>query len=341
MCIKARGIIKPDKERLSVSSMNSGKVISSAIKNNKEVKKGDTLITLNNSIVSEQLKLSDRKIEDSQQFIEDLTYLIDNKAINFQEIKTPKYQKEYLLFKQNKEELEVKFKKTRQDYLRKRKLYKKGVIAKVEFENIRLEYNLLKSNIKQLIKRQNNLWQTQLTEQENLLNDLVSENKRLTENNKQLVVIAPINGTLINVTTLEIGSYLASGVAFTEISPNTDLIVECLISPADIGFLKKSNPVIYQLDSYNYNQWGTANGQIIDIGKDIEFSQNTSAFRVQSSIYQKNLKLKNGFQGKIKKGMTLNAQFKLAKRSLFDLLYDKVDDWLNPSQNNETALTNL
>ena len=31
------------------------------------------------------------------------------------------------------------------------------------------------------------------------------------------------------------------------------------------------------------------------------------------------------------KGMTLNARFLLTERTLFDLLYDKVDDWLNPS----------
>lgn len=75
-----------------------------------------------------------------------------------------------------------------------------------------------------------------------------------------------------------------------------------------------------------------ATGHIIDIGRDIEFIENTSVFKVQCHINEKALTLKNGFEGKIKKGMTLNAQFKLAERTLFDLLYDKVDDWVNPSQ---------
>ena len=33
----------------------------------------------------------------------------------------------------------------------------------------------------------------------------------------------------------------------------------------------------------------------------------------------------------IKKGMTLQARFYVTRRTLFQLLYDKADDWLNPN----------
>jgi HlyD family secretion protein len=85
--------------------------------------------------------------------------------------------------------------------------------------------------------------------------------------------------------------------------------------------LKVNNKVNFQIDAYNYNQWGLASGNIIDIGKDIEFIENASVFKIQCKINEKQLKLKNGFAGELKKGMTLNAQFKLAERSLFNLLY--------------------
>jgi len=35
-----------------------------------------------------------------------------------------------------------------------------------------------------------------------------------------------------------------------------------------------------------------------------------------------------------KKGMTLQARFIVTKRSLWQLLYDKVDDWANPNIRN-------
>ena len=69
----------------------------------------------------------------------------------------------------------------------------------------------------------------------------------------------------------------------------------------------------------------------IEIGKDIEFIEDQSVFKVRCSLDQKYLLLKNGFRGNLKKGMTLNANFKLSRRTLFELLYDKMNDWLNPT----------
>jgi HlyD family secretion protein len=41
---------------------------------------------------------------------------------------------------------------------------------------------------------------------------------------------------------------------------------------------------------------------------------------------------RNGVKGNLKKGMTFQARFILTKRSLFQLLYDKADDWMNPAR---------
>lgn len=48
---------------------------------------------------------------------------------------------------------------------------------------------------------------------------------------------------------------------------------------------------------------------------------------------------KNGVTGKLKKGMNVTCHFVITKRSLFELLYQKMDDWVNPTQyvNNLTA----
>jgi HlyD family secretion protein len=54
-------------------------------------------------------------------------------------------------------------------------------------------------------------------------------------------------------------------------------------------------------------------------------------FRVHCSRDPTYVELENGFRGDFKKGMTLQARFIIARRSLFQLLYDKAEDWLNPS----------
>jgi len=334
----ARGIIKPNKERVLMNTINSGRIVSSNLVNNSLVKKGDTLLTLDNTIINEQIKLSNQQINDLSLFIEDLKILTSLKNIDLKEIISPKYQKEYLLFQEKLINLQTRYKKALHDYNRNKILYEKDVIAKVEFENIEFEYNLAKNSIAQLKQQQRSVWQTNLTEYKNTLIEFKSSKEQLFENISHYTITAPINGTLLNVKNLAPNTYVSGGQSFAEISPNTDLLVECFVSPSDIGLLNKDNVTNFQVDAFNYNQWGLVTGKIIDIGKDIEIINSEPVFKIRCMMNEQSLQLKNGFIGKLKKGMTLTAQFEVIERSLFDLLYDKIDDWLNPSRNEITSL---
>ncbi len=160
-----------------------------------------------------------------------------------------------------------------------------------------------------------------------------SQEDQLLKSKTQFLVTAPINGTLLNIKPQELGSFITLGTHFGQISPDTKLLVECYVNPSDIGLLSKDTRINFQIDAYNYNQWGMATGKIIEIGKDIELLDKRLVFKVRCKMDQKYLELKNGFKGNLKKGMTLNANFELTERSLFDLLNDKMDDWVNPIRN--------
>ena len=41
---------------------------------------------------------------------------------------------------------------------------------------------------------------------------------------------------------------------------------------------------------------------------------------------------KTGMKGYLKKGMVANVRFMITKRSLFDILYQNIDEWINPAQ---------
>jgi len=334
----SRGIIKPDKERITITAPISGKINTSYLNNNMFVKKGDTLVSFDASIIVEKLSLSKRQIEETTLFIQDLSYMVGAKKIDLKQLKSPKFQNEALLFKQKEYELQTKFKKLKRDFNRSKKLFDKGVIAKVEHENKTLEYDLIKSNIHQLHEQQYNAWQAALTDYKTKLVELESNAYQTQQNRNLYTVTAPISGTLVSSVSTGQNSYLAAGQTIAELSPDTELRIECYVSPYDIGLLKVHSDVNFQIDAYNYNQWGMSSGRITDIAKDIEFVDNKAVFKVYCSINDAQLALKNGYVGPLKKGMTLTAKFKLANRSLFDLLYDKVDDWINPGQNQTAKL---
>tara|TARA_R110001606_G_scaffold397304_1_gene573413 strand:+ start:2752 stop:3912 length:1161 start_codon:yes stop_codon:yes gene_type:complete len=326
----SQGLIRSDKERIILESSNSGKVIFHQLKNNLQIKKGDTLLLINNLAITQQINTTTSLISETKNFVEDLKLLSSQKRIA-NKLQSLKYIQEFNFYQQKLNELNTRFKKIKEDYNRNQKLFDKGVIAKVELNNSKLEYDLSLNAIYKYKKQQQSSWQAELVKQQNQLKELENNQVQLEETNNLSVIKAPVSGTLLNVKGIEKGSFIQNGIQLAEISPNSDLIVECYISPADIGLLKKENKVNFQVSAFNYNQWGLANGKIEEIGNDVQIINNTPTFKVLCSLDQNFLQLKNGFKGQLKKGMFVNARFELTERSLFDLLYDKIDDWLNPT----------
>lgn len=327
----SRGLLKPEQERISLNLIYAGKVLKSSIKLNKKVTIGDTLIILDDHNIDSKLELIQYKITEVSRFKHDIENLITNKHIILDSIYSAKYQKEYLQYNQKLKELHTRFKKEKKDYLRNKSLFEKGVIAAVEFENYKFDYDLIINAIAQLKKQQQNTWQADLTGKIQELKELKNNYELQDEDREHYIITAPINGTLMNVIGIEEGSLINAGKLLAEISPDGDLIAECYVSPIDIGLINPNSTVKFQMDAFNYNQWGLATGKIIEIGKDIELNNETPIFKIRCEIDQKYLMLKNNFKGNLKKGMTFNARFKLTERTLFELLYDKIDDWLNPS----------
>ncbi|UJH67225.1 HlyD family secretion protein [Allomuricauda sp. SCSIO 65647] len=328
----ARGAIRPDTERTTIVSINSGKVLFSKLVNNRYVQRGEVLLRLENHALDDKIALTEYETQNLSAQINDLYHLINDKGILVSRITSGKYQKEWLWYQEELNEHLARIKKLKVDHQRNSILLQKGVIAKAEYDNVKLDYDLALNSLNQLKKRQLNTWQATLTELENSLSTTKSKKSQLQKTKKEYTIAAPMSGTLVNVLGIQQGSVVSSGVALGEISPDSHLLADCYVSPVDIGLIKKEKPVNFQLDAYNYNQWGLATGQIIEISEDVELIDDQPVFRVRCKINEKYLELRNGAKGKIKKGMTFNARFELTERTLYQLLYDEVDDWVNPSR---------
>jgi membrane fusion protein, peptide pheromone/bacteriocin exporter len=326
----SQGLIRPDKERILLQSSHSGKVIFHQLKNNGQINKGDTLMMINNLAITQKINTTRSLFIETKKFIEDIKLLSNQKRIA-NKLNSLKYKQEYNFYQQKLSELNTRFQKIKEDYNRSQKLFEKGVIAKVALNNSKLEYDLSLNAINQYKKQQHSSWQAALVNHQNQLKELENNQVELEETNNLSIVKAPVSGTLLNVKGIEKGSFISIGIQLAEISPKSDLIVECYIDPIDIGLLKKEKKVNFQVSAFNYNQWGLASGKITAIGNDVQMINNTPMYKVLCSLDQNYLQLKNGFKGQLKKGMLVNARFELTERSLFDLLYDKMDDWVNPS----------
>lgn len=327
----SRGIIRSEKENLALNTVINGKIQFINLKNNQKVSKGDTLLIVEDNQLEVQNHLKKDLQSDYYTQIHDLNLLI-SKGIQttFNDLQTAVFQKELALFKQKTIELEVKLKQTKRSFDRSNALFQEGVIARSEFEQVEYEYEASLMSLHSLKEQQKSTWQAKKRELQETIKNIQSDINQLHNQQESYVITAPIGGEIINYSGLQMGSFLNASTTIAEIAPNDNLVVECYISTNDIGLIQKKQDVNLQIDAYNYNQWGLAKAQVIDIDQNITLEENNSFFKVRCKLLQNYLTLSNGYQGELKKGMTLTARFILQKRTLWEILYDDLDDWLNP-----------
>jgi len=116
-----------------------------------------------------------------------------------------------------------------------------------------------------------------------------------------------------------------------EISPEGRLVACCFVRPSDIGLIRPQQKVRIQVDAFNYNEWGLLDATILDVSDDlIMVNGSEPRFRVRCLPVSEFMSRKGGPRAELKKGMSFNARIIVTRRTLFRLLLDKTDDWMNP-----------
>ncbi len=109
-------------------------------------------------------------------------------------------------------------------------------------------------------------------------------------------------------------------------SPQTDLVVECYMSPSEMTLIKKDQEVKFRIDAFKQRRWGLASGHIIRVYEDLVKINNLPMYRILCSIDETSFFLNNTTKVNLQKGMALTVRFFLEKRSLLQLLFDKLQD---------------
>ena len=327
----SRGVIRSVQENTQLTAVVSGRVIQTKLeKNNQILKKGDTLLLVTAEQLDTQKNLQANQSVDYQAQLSDLQKVSNG---NFTGLQTGQYMREVSAMQEKISQVQSQLALAKKDYDRALLLYNQGVIPRADYDKNFYNYQNLKTQISTIKEQQLAQWQAQKRDTERQIRSLGSEITRINQEQKNYIITAPISGRLVNFTGVQKGNYIIQGQPIGEISPEENQVAECMVSPKDIGFIKKSQKVKFQIDAYNYNQWGLLEGKVMDIDQNITVNQQTgdAYFKVRCVMDKNYLQLKNGYKGQVGKGMTLTARFYLLDRTLWQLLFDRVDDWFNPN----------
>ena len=327
----SRGIIRSQAENTKIVSVVGGRVITNHLqRNNQQIKQGDTLLVVTSEQLDTQKSLQSNQSSDYSAQLQDLNKLTRGQYGGLQ---TGQYQRELSAMQEKIAQVQTKLSLAKKDLDRAHLLYGQGVIPKAEYDKYYYDYQGFLTQVSSIREQQLAQWQAQKREVERQIRSLGAEVQRINQEQKNYIVTAPISGRLVNFSGIQKGNFIVQGQPIGEISPEENMVVECMVSPKDIGFIKKSQKVKFQIDAYNYNQWGLLEGKVMDIDQNITVNQQTgdAYFKVRCVMDKNYLQLKNGYRGQVGKGMTLTARFYLLDRTLWQLLFDRVDDWFNPN----------
>ena len=330
--VNASGVIKPKEDHTLITATASGYIHPVKMSPNTYVRKGDTLFFIQAESYSIKRPMLENRQRELIELLSDLRKLTTDRP-GTTTLESPYYQQDVLYFLSQRADAEAKLKQAEAAYLRASKLHEAQVIPESEFEPIELAFrqaSLAAQNIQDYQIRQ---WQSDITKYNNELREVEAQLRQIKVQESEAVIYSPVSGTIQQTQSLFDGSYIQAGQQIAEISPEGNLIAECYIPPKDIAFLRPGMSGRLQVSAFNPSEWGALNITVEDVFHDVSLSSDGSQsfYKVYCSLSSDHLTLKNGFKGYIKKGMTVYANFSVTRRTVFQLLYDKLDNWLNPN----------
>lgn len=340
--INSHGLIQSALERTELFASVSGRIIQFRMKDNQSIRRGDTILVIDSSLPRQQSKIFSRRSGLLRQLLEDTGRIINYaEQADYQAteplLMTEQYRSSWLQFRQEFEERLLNKIQAERMFKRYNALYLNAAVTLSENEKFKFEYDMALSDQSLLLNRYRSQWEMEAGTYRRELSELLSREAELEEQNKLFTLRAPVNGSVQNLAGIQEGSWVFVNQKIAEISPDAQLIAICYVKPSDIGLIRKGQAVNFQVDAFNYNQWGLISGKVIDISDDIIFSdRGVAIFKVRCVLDSDHLKLKNEYKGYLRKGMSFTARFMVAERSLYELFYDKVDDWLNPNLSEPT-----
>jgi len=334
--VKSMGLFRPVSERNDIKSLVSGRIDSVLVTENTHVKSGQILFTLKRESLEGKNDMTSLQRNDIRAQLNDLEALISAAKSNSWpqriNLQSGLYGQQYSYFMQRMEEARSRYRVAQRNFDRYLYLFQRRAISSLEYEDAKLKVDNIHNELSLIGEDQGSKWQTEFNSLKIQQRELNSQSRQYAEEKEFYTLRATVAGSVQQLKGIQPGTLVAANELLGEISPDSGIIAETYVLPRDIGLLKIGTGVKFQVDAYNYNQWGMLKGKVISISNDI-FMENGKQpyFKVRCSLDQRQLMLKNGYVGKIRKGMTLQARFFVTRRTLFQLLYDKADDWLNPN----------
>jgi multidrug resistance efflux pump len=333
--VQERCRVRPATERSAIVARTAGFIASIKAHDNDLVHSGDVLLSLNTQGLQAKCDFNHAQTNEVTNELQDLRYLLacvsNKQAASLTALRTAKYIAEYQKFDTQCDNANLKINRTEREMSRTKQLFINKVVAARDVDDASYQNNEARAELEAVYRQTIAQWQADKVQKELEREQHNAEARQLEDERDLYSVKAPLEGTVIGLEGVVEGSYVQSGQRVGDISPTSEFVIDVAVPPKDIGRIVKGQAANMQVDAYPYTIWGLLPGRVLRISADyVEESDKSGAFKVIVRPDRDYLRTHEGLTGYLKKGMTGNARFFIARRSLWELVYESMDDLFNP-----------
>jgi membrane fusion protein, peptide pheromone/bacteriocin exporter len=332
--------VRPATERSAIVARTAGFISSIRVHDNDLVHAGDTLLTLNTQSLQAKIDFNQAQTKLVNEELTDLGYLLDcagsKRPVVIDKLQTAKYTSDYQKFDTQCRNVNLKIDRSEREMNRTKHLVATKVVASRDLDEASYQANEARAEREQIYRDAVAQWQADKLQKQTDLEQLQRDARQLADERDLYSVKAPLDGAVIGLAGLVEGSYVQTGQRIGDISPTSDFVFDVSVPPKDIGRIFKGQAVKMQVDAYPYTVWGLLPGRVTRVSADyVQEGESNGAFRVIVQPERDSLQTRDGLTGPLKKGMTGNARFFVARRSVWELVYQSMDNLFNPAMRNQ------
>ncbi len=326
--VKSTVILRPSQTVSSIKCVISGQIYSKNFENDATVNEGDLLFALDSSVFKKELEAYKKEQikNENDTFINNiLLQTIDTEKLpEIDElsdafVKASGYIAELHRYQTVILDVQTKLKreKTKPASL---KIPQNIIDLQNQLNQNELAFESWKNNQKmQALENEK-----QLLSVKNSIESHISELERAIQNS---TIYAPISGRITEITKLNIGDYLLSGVEILKIVPQNHetLKVDIYIDPNYVARVKIGNPLKIKFPGLPPSRYGIKETEISIIPPDVTYLDNQPVFIAEAEIASPYLTAKNGETAKLLPGITAEGRIVTARSTIMQMVLRKLD----------------
>lgn len=226
------------------------------------------------------------------------------------------------------------------------KLYKEGLTSKISYLDAKRSMNTARGELADLISERERATQAikesqsrldeietdfreqSLAELSESANELIQVEEALIQARdrvRRLKIVAPVRGIVKGLNIHTVGGVIPPGEIITEIVPlDKELVIEGKIKPRDVGHVRIGQPVTVKVTTYDFARFGGISGELKDVSASTFLDEQGEPYYKGIVELDRNYVGKDPSQNRVMPGMTVQADIKTGKKTLFEYLLKPV-----------------